>query len=68
MSYPYSLPTTGSLSFVDFFQTVEPYSLEISDATARRGQLRNVLKEMKKETLSSRDYSFLMNVKRNSHV
>lgn len=62
MSYPYSLPTTGSLSFVDFVDSAEPYSAEISDATARRGRLRHVLKEFKKETQSSRDYSLIMNV------
>ncbi|KAG1052302.1 hypothetical protein G6F46_003853 [Rhizopus delemar] len=61
MSYPYSLPTTGSLSFVDFVSSAEPYSAEISDATARRGRLRHVLKEFKKETQSSRDYSLIMN-------
>ncbi|KAI9276027.1 BRO1 domain-containing protein [Sporodiniella umbellata] len=61
MSYPYSLPTTGSLSFVEFFEDLDPYSLEISDTTARRGRLRHVLKEFKKETQSSRDYSLVMN-------
>lgn len=62
MSYPYSLPTTGSLSFVDYLETTEPYTSEISDATAQRGRLRTVLKELKKETHSTRDYQIIINV------
>lgn len=62
MSYPYSLPTTGTLSFADYFETTEPYTSEISDATAQRGRLRTVLKELKKETQSSRDYQTIVNV------
>lgn len=61
MSYPYSLPTTGTLSFADYFETTEPYTSEISDATAQRGRLRTVLKELKKETQSSRDYQTIVN-------
>jgi hypothetical protein len=62
MSYNYSLPTTGSLSFVDFLESVGPYSSEISDATAQRARLRAVLKELKKETHSTRDYQIIINV------
>lgn len=62
MSYPYSLPTTGTLSFADYFETSEPYNAEISDATAQRGRLRTVLKELKKETHSARDYQTIVNV------
>ncbi|KAI8879646.1 hypothetical protein K501DRAFT_256397 [Backusella circina FSU 941] len=61
MSYNYSLPTTGSLSFVDFLESVGPYSSEISDATAQRARLRAVLKELKKETHSTRDYQIIIN-------
>lgn len=62
MSYPYSLPTTGALSFVDYFEFTEPYTSEISDATAQRGRVRAVLKELKKETQSTRDYQTITNV------
>lgn len=62
MSFPYSLPTTGVLSFVDFLENASIYSSEISDATAQRGRLRTVLKELKKETQSARDYQSLINV------
>ena len=65
MSYPYSLPTTGTLSFIDYLETPEFYSTEISDATARRGRLRTVLKELKKETESARDYQVIINVSPN---
>ncbi|KAI8646045.1 BRO1-like domain-containing protein [Parasitella parasitica] len=61
MSYPYSLPTTGSLSFVDYLESDGPYTSEISDATAQRGRLRTVLKELKKETQSTRDYQSIIN-------
>ncbi|KAL0088326.1 pH-response regulatory protein PalC [Phycomyces blakesleeanus] len=56
MSYPYSLPTTGAVSFVDYFEDVGSYSSQISDATAQRGRLRTVLKGLKKEALDTRDY------------
>ncbi|KAI7900737.1 BRO1 domain-containing protein [Cokeromyces recurvatus] len=62
MSFPYSLPTTGSLSFADYLETTAPYSSEISDATAQRGRLRAVLKELKKENQSTRDYQLLINI------
>lgn len=61
MSFPYSLPTTGVLSFVDFLEDASVHSAEISDATAQRGRLRTVLKELKKETQSARDYQTLIN-------
>ncbi|CEP19471.1 hypothetical protein [Parasitella parasitica] len=61
MSYSYSLPTTGSLSFVDYLESAGPYTSEISDATAQRGRLRTVLKELKKETQSTRDYQIIIN-------
>jgi hypothetical protein len=63
MSYPYSLPTTGALSFTDYLENVTSYSTEISDATAQRGRLRAVLKELKKETQSTRDYQVIINVR-----
>lgn len=62
MSYPYSLPTTGTLSFADYLENTASYSIEISDATAQRGRLRAVLKELKKETQSTRDYQVITNV------
>lgn len=62
MSYPYSLPTTGALSFTDYLETDVPYSSEISDATAQRGRVRTVLKELKKESHSARDYQVIINV------
>ncbi|KAI9487066.1 MAG: BRO1 domain-containing protein [Benjaminiella poitrasii] len=62
MSYPYSLPTTGLLSFVDYIEAPASYSSYISDATAQRGRLRAVLKELKKETQSTRDYQTLINI------
>jgi hypothetical protein len=62
MSYPYSLPTTGALSFTDYLENATSYSTEISDATAQRGRLRTVLKELKKETQSTRDYQVIINV------
>ncbi|KAI7870872.1 hypothetical protein BDF14DRAFT_1770632 [Spinellus fusiger] len=61
MSYPYSLPTTGAVSFVDFLEDVGPHSSSISDATAQRGRLRAVLKELKKVALSTRDYRTIVN-------
>ncbi|GAA5798808.1 hypothetical protein HPULCUR_004214 [Helicostylum pulchrum] len=61
MSYPYSLPTTGALSFTDYLDIDTPYSSEISDATAQRGRVRTVLKELKKETHSARDYQVIIN-------
>ncbi|KAG0167535.1 hypothetical protein DFQ30_005970 [Apophysomyces sp. BC1015] len=61
MSYPYSLPTTGTMSFVDFLSNVGPYSSEISDATAQRGRIRIALKGLKKEAQESRDYRLIIN-------
>lgn len=63
MSYVYSLPTTGTMSFVDFLKDVGPYSSEISDATAQRGRVRTVLKDFKKEKCpESRDYRHITDV------
>lgn len=62
MSYFYSLPTTGAMSFVDFLQNVGPYSTEISDATAQRGRLRTVLKDLKRDSQETRDYRHILNV------
>ncbi|KAI9032914.1 hypothetical protein CLU79DRAFT_172133 [Phycomyces nitens] len=61
MSYPYSLPTTGAVSFVDYFEDVGSFSSQISDATAQRGRLRTVLKGLKKESLDTRDYRNITN-------
>ncbi|KAI8374391.1 BRO1-like domain-containing protein [Radiomyces spectabilis] len=61
MSYPYSLPTTGSLSFKDFLEDTGSYSAEVTDATAQRGRVRIALKEFKKETPGSRDYRLILN-------
>ncbi|KAI9496417.1 BRO1 domain-containing protein [Zychaea mexicana] len=61
MSYTYSLPTTGAMSFVEFLKDVGSYSSEISDATAQRGRIRTVLKELKKEAQEERDYRHIVN-------
>ncbi|CDS13494.1 hypothetical protein LRAMOSA05670 [Lichtheimia ramosa] len=61
MSYFYSLPTTGAMSFVDFLQNVGSYSTEISDATAQRGRLRTVLKDLKRDSQETRDYRHILN-------
>ncbi|KAI8975183.1 BRO1 domain-containing protein [Mycotypha africana] len=62
MSYSFSLPTTGAVSFVDYVDsTNSSVSTKIADATAQRGRLRAVLKGMKKETHSERDYQLLIN-------
>ncbi|KAI9323247.1 hypothetical protein BX666DRAFT_34235 [Dichotomocladium elegans] len=61
MSYSYSLPTTGAMSFVDFLGNAESYSTEISDATAQRGRVRTVLKDLKKEPQDTRDYRHIIN-------
>jgi len=46
--YTFELPTTGSLSFVDYFSSgPEVYTSHISDATQARANLRAVLKESK---------------------
>ena len=62
MSYTYSLPTTGAMSFVEFLKDVGLYSSEISDATAQRGRVRTVLKGLKKEAQEVRDYRHIVNV------
>ncbi len=46
--YIFELPTTGSLSFVDYFSNgSDTYTSQISDATQARANLRAVLKESK---------------------
>jgi hypothetical protein len=46
--YTFELPTTGSLSFVDYFSDgSDVYTYQISDATQARANLRAVLKESK---------------------
>ncbi|KAI0268524.1 hypothetical protein BGY98DRAFT_1068649 [Russula aff. rugulosa BPL654] len=46
--YTFELPTTGSLSFVDYFSNgSDVYTSQISDATQARANLRAVLKESK---------------------
>ncbi|RUP48718.1 hypothetical protein BC936DRAFT_144111, partial [Jimgerdemannia flammicorona] len=60
MSYPYALPTTGSISFADYFVDPGDYANEISEATALRGRLRGVLKEAKREDDEARDLVRIM--------
>jgi len=46
--YTFELPTTGSISFVDYFSSGSGvYTYQISDATQARANLRAVLKESK---------------------
>jgi hypothetical protein len=46
--YTFELPTTGSLSFVDYFSDgSEVYTYQISNVTQARANLRAVLKESK---------------------
>ena len=46
--YTFELPTTGSLSFVDYFSNgSDVYTYQISDSTQARANLRAVLKESK---------------------
>ncbi|KAI8098599.1 uncharacterized protein BX664DRAFT_255273 [Halteromyces radiatus] len=61
MSYNYSLPTTGAVSFTDYLESTGNYSSGISDATAQRGRLRTVLKGHKKESQESRDLAAIIN-------
>ncbi|CAG8542782.1 1181_t:CDS:2 [Paraglomus occultum] len=57
MSFPYPLPTTGSISFADFLQDADnKYYTEISEATAQRGRLRLDLKEAKRAE-GAKDYN-----------
>lgn len=54
--YTFELPTTGSLSFVDYFSNgSDVYTSRISDATQARAILRAVLKESK-HTDGDKDY------------
>ncbi|KAI8075326.1 BRO1 domain-containing protein [Gongronella butleri] len=59
MSYQFSLPTTGAVSFGDFFEG--GYTSELSDASAQRGRLRTVLKGLKKESQDARDLTGVIN-------
>ncbi|KAF9898911.1 hypothetical protein BX616_003461 [Lobosporangium transversale] len=47
IGYPYTLPTTGNVSFQEFFVLNAQYQRPVSDATAFRGRLRTALKEHK---------------------
>lgn len=62
MSFPYTLPTTGAISFADYFDAGE-YSNELSEATALRGRLRGALKEAKREDEDTRDFIRIMKVR-----
>ncbi|ORX47424.1 hypothetical protein DM01DRAFT_1339055 [Hesseltinella vesiculosa] len=59
MSYQFYLPTTGAVSFSDFFEG--EYTSDISDASAQRGRLRTVLKGHKKESEDARDLASIIN-------
>ncbi|KAI8340467.1 BRO1 domain-containing protein [Chlamydoabsidia padenii] len=61
MSYNFSLPTTGAVSFADYFESTGDHYSSISDATAQRGRLRTVLKGHKKESQESRDLAGIVN-------
>lgn len=62
MSYPFALPTTGSVALADFFENVGPYSKQISEATAQRGRLRAALKTIKRQEQLNKDYQEVINV------
>jgi hypothetical protein len=54
--YAFQLPTTGSLSFADYFTDgLDVYTTQISEATQARANLRAVLKESK-HTDGDKDY------------
>lgn len=62
MSFIYPLPTTGSISWSDFLLDEDNlYLSEISEATAQRGRVREVLKEAKR-TEGPKDYTKIINV------
>ncbi|CAO3615249.1 unnamed protein product [Cunninghamella echinulata] len=61
MSYLFSLPTTGAISFADYLISTGSYTSELSDATAQRGRLRTVLKGHKKESQESRNLATIIN-------
>ncbi|CAG8659399.1 14618_t:CDS:2, partial [Racocetra fulgida] len=62
MSFIYPLPTTGTISFSDFLlDENNSYINEISEATAQRGRVRAVLKEVNK-TDGPKDYMNVMKV------
>lgn len=62
MSFIYPLPTTGSISWSDFLLDEDNFYLsEISEATAQRGRVREVLKEAKR-TEGPKDYTKIINV------
>ncbi|EXX59168.1 hypothetical protein RirG_191380 [Rhizophagus irregularis DAOM 197198w] len=61
MSFIYPLPTTGSISWSDFLLDEDNlYLSEISEATAQRGRVREVLKEAKR-TEGPKDYTKIIN-------
>ncbi|KAI9286800.1 BRO1-like domain-containing protein [Umbelopsis sp. AD052] len=61
MSYPFVLPTTGSVALADFFENLGPYSKQISEATAQRGRLRAALKTIKRQEQLNKDYQEVIN-------
>lgn len=62
MSYPFALPTTGSVAIAEFFESLGPYSRQISEATAQRGRLRAALKNIKRQEQLNKDYQEVINV------
>ncbi|KAL1923326.1 uncharacterized protein VTP21DRAFT_8306 [Calcarisporiella thermophila] len=55
--FPLSLPTTGAVSFSEFYDAGEDHALNhlLSDATTSRGKLRMCLKEAKRSGEESKD-------------
>jgi hypothetical protein len=62
MSYPFALPTTGSVAIAEFFESLGSYSRQISEATAQRGRLRAALKSIKRQEQLNKDYQEVINV------
>ncbi|KAM3586391.1 hypothetical protein VKS41_002910 [Umbelopsis sp. WA50703] len=61
MSYPFALPTTGSVAIAEFFESLGSYSRQISEATAQRGRLRAALKSIKRQEQLNKDYQEVIN-------
>ncbi|PPQ85150.1 hypothetical protein CVT24_012276 [Panaeolus cyanescens] len=63
--YLYELPTTGAISFADFFtdhSSDKAYARHILDATQARANLRGALKEGKRTDHGEKDYLTLVKV------
>lgn len=60
--YLYELPTTGSISFVDFCSDEnDVYTTHLSEATQARANLRGALKESKRDN-GEKDFLKLVKV------